>query len=73
VPQVLLECLTKQDPSTLLDNLLQSLREDHAKLYFAQPVANLRLKLAQFIRHHAEPMDSLGVRAIAHLIQDVAP
>ncbi|MDH0620337.1 DUF4123 domain-containing protein [Pseudomonas fulva] len=72
VPQVLLDYLTKQDPATLLDNLLQSLHEDHAQLYFAQPVANLRLKLAQFIRYHAEPTDSLGTRVIAHLTQDVA-
>ncbi|QXH44767.1 DUF4123 domain-containing protein [Pseudomonas xanthosomatis] len=73
VPQALLDHLTQQDPSTLIDNLLQTLREDHADLYFAQPEANLRLKVAQFVRYHAEPMDSLGERVVDHLIQEVAP
>lgn len=73
VPQALLDRLVEQDPSTLIDNLLQTLREAHADLYFAQPEANLRLKLAQFIRYHAEPTEGLGERVIAQLIQDVAP
>lgn len=55
VPPAVVGALMNKDPSTLIDNLMQWLREERPALYFALPEANLEHK----IRHHlrGNPMD----------------
>ncbi|MGC1331827.1 DUF4123 domain-containing protein [Pseudomonas sp.] len=71
VPSALLEQLSTADPSTLVDNLMQWLREDHSPLYFALPESNLRLKVEHFVKRAAAPQETLGTRVRAYLEQEV--
>lgn len=50
VPADLLERLAAADPTTLVDNLLQWLKQEEAPLYYQLPAANLRLKIDRFVR-----------------------
>ncbi|MFI8747203.1 DUF4123 domain-containing protein [Pseudomonas sp. NPDC077186] len=72
VPSALLTALSQDDPSTLVDNLMQLLREDHPELYFAFPEANLRLKTEHFIRHATYTEDTLAGLFEAHLEKELA-
>lgn len=71
VPQALLDQLSQEDPSTLVENLLQWLREDHSALYFALPKTNLRLKIEHFVKRAAAPQETLSTRVRAYLEQEV--
>lgn len=71
VPASLLGKLNEQDPTPLVDNLMQWLREDHAELYFAFPEPNLRLKTEHFVRHGQHTEDTLAGRFKAHLEQEL--
>lgn len=71
VPAALLDKLNEQDPTPLVDNLMQWLREDHAELYFAFPEPNLRLKTEHFVRHGQHMEDTLAGRFKAHLEQEL--
>lgn len=71
VPQALLDQLNSEDPSTLVDNLMQWLREEHSPLYFALPESNLRLKVEHFVKRAATPQETLSTRVRAYLEQEV--
>ena len=71
VPATLLNKLNEEDPTPLVDNLMQWLREDHAELYFAFPEPNLRLKTEHFVRHSQHMEDTLAGRFKAHLEQEL--
>ncbi|PAU64613.1 hypothetical protein BZL41_09415, partial [Pseudomonas sp. PIC25] len=73
VPPGLLAQLNGEDPAPLVDDLMQWLREEHAGLYFVLPEANLRRKVAHFVRHHPDPLDDLSGRLKDSLEKDLAP
>lgn len=69
VPQSLIAALMHEDPSTLVDNLMQWLREEHPALYFAFPEANLKRKVGHHVR--GTPMDELTKkRLLAQLAKE---
>lgn len=73
VPRALAMALTAEDPSTLVDNLMQWLLEDHAELYFAIPQQNLRHKVERFVRRTSITEDNYSGQLLAHLEYEVTP
>ncbi|MBD9425937.1 DUF4123 domain-containing protein [Pseudomonas sp. PDM15] len=73
VPQALASALTEENPSTLVDNLMQWLLEQHAELYFAVPQKNLRHKVERFVRRTPITEDNYSGRLRAHLEYEVTP
>lgn len=70
VPKELLDGLTKENPSTVIDNLMQWLREDCPELYFAFPENNLQRKVERFVRHQPNTED-MAERLAAQLTKEV--
>ncbi|MCV2223236.1 DUF4123 domain-containing protein [Pseudomonas mercuritolerans] len=67
VPKGLLEGLSKDNPATLVSNLMQWLEEDRPDLYTAWPENNLKLKITRFVRRPDAPQN-LKEALISHLI-----
>ncbi|WP_236168084.1 DUF4123 domain-containing protein [Pseudomonas atacamensis] len=67
VPKGLLEGLSKDNPATLVSNLMQWLEEDRPDLYTAWPENNLKLKITRFVRRPDAPQN-LKEALIIHLI-----
>ncbi|AMT87485.1 MULTISPECIES: DUF4123 domain-containing protein [Pseudomonas] len=67
VPKGLLEGLSKDNPATLVSNLMQWLEEDRPDLYTAWPENNLKLKITRFVRRPDAPQN-LKEALINHLI-----
>jgi len=67
VPKPLLDSLTKENPTTLIGNLLQWLEEDRPDIYTAWPENNLKLKVSRFVRRPNAP-DNLKEALLNHLI-----
>ncbi|WKV84898.1 DUF4123 domain-containing protein [Pseudomonas sp. B24_DOA] len=67
VPKGLLEGLSKDNPATLVSNLMQWLEEDRPDLYTAWPDNNLKLKITRFVRRPDAPQN-LKEALINHLI-----
>lgn len=67
VPKGLLEGLSKDNPATLVSNLMQWLEEDRPDLYTAWPENNLKLKITRFVRRPDTPQN-LKEALINHLI-----
>ncbi|KIF55341.1 hypothetical protein NX10_25775 [Pseudomonas fluorescens] len=67
VPKGLLEGLSKDNPATLVSNLMQWLEEDRPDLYTAWPENNLKLKITRFVRRPDAPQNLKEV-LINHLI-----
>jgi hypothetical protein len=70
VPKELLDGLNKENPSTVIDNLMQWLREDCPELYFAFPENNLHRKVERFVRHQPNTED-MAERLAAQLTKEV--
>ena len=66
IPQSLITTLMKVDPSMLVDNLMQWLREEHPALYFALPEANLKHKIKHHLR--GKPTDELTKKRLLALL-----
>ncbi|MGF6318563.1 DUF4123 domain-containing protein [Pseudomonas frederiksbergensis] len=67
VPKKLLDSLAKQNPSTLIGNLMQWLEEERPDIYAAYPESNLKLKVARFVRRPDAP-ENLNEALLNHLI-----
>jgi hypothetical protein len=67
VPKELLDTLAKENPTTLIGNLMQWLEEDHPDIYTAWPESNLRLKVSRFVRRPDAPKN-LKEALLNHLI-----
>ncbi|WP_164707058.1 DUF4123 domain-containing protein [Pseudomonas viridiflava] len=67
VPQPLLDQLTKKDPVTLIDNLMQWLTEERPDIYVAFPESILRRKIDHFVRS-TDVSTSLNEALLNHLI-----
>ena len=67
VPQPLLDQLTKKDPVTLIDNLMQWLSEERPDIYVAFPESILRHKIGHFVRR-TDVSTSLNEALLNHLI-----
>ena len=67
VPTGLLDGLAKQNPSTLIGNLMQWLGEERPDIYAAYPESNLKLKIARFVRRVDAPKN-LNEALLNHLI-----
>ncbi|MEO4015533.1 DUF4123 domain-containing protein [Pseudomonas rossensis] len=67
VPKSLLDSLTKENPSTLIGNLLQWLEEERPDIYNAWPENNLKLKVSRFVRRPDAPKN-LKEALLNHLI-----
>ena len=67
VPKGLLDGLSKDNPATLVSNLMQWLEADRPDLYTAWPENNLKLKITRFVRRPDAPQN-LKEALINHLI-----
>lgn len=67
VPKSLLDGLTRENPATLIGNLMQWLEEDRPDIYTAWPEHNLQLKVARFVRRPDTPQN-LKEALLNHLI-----
>ncbi|MDR9754991.1 DUF4123 domain-containing protein [Pseudomonas sp. SZMC_28357] len=67
VPKALLGSMAERDPSTLINNLMQWLSEEHPDFYTAYPEGNLRHKVARFVRRPDQP-DTLNEALLNYLI-----
>ncbi|MBP5949593.1 DUF4123 domain-containing protein [Pseudomonas sp. P42] len=67
VPKPLLDSLAKENPTTLIGNLMQWLEEDRPDIYAAWPESNLRLKVSRFVRRPDAPKN-LKEALLNHLI-----
>jgi hypothetical protein len=67
VPKPLLDSLTKENPSTLIGNLMQWLEEERPDIYTAWPENNLKLKVTRFVRRPDAPKN-LKEALLNHLI-----
>lgn len=71
VPPSLLSQMANNDPSPIIDNLLQWLKEDYAELYFSFPEPNLRQKVARFVARTSLTEDHYSGLLKAHLEHEV--
>ena len=67
VPKELLDGLTKENPTTLIGNLMQWLEEERPDIYTAWPENNLKLKVTRFVRRPDAPKN-LQEALLNHLI-----
>jgi hypothetical protein len=67
VPKPLLDGLAKENPTTLINNLMQWLEEDRPDIYTAWPENNLKLKISRFVRRPDAPKN-LKEALLNHLI-----
>lgn len=67
VSKPLLDGLTKENPTTLISNLMQWLEEDRPDIYTAWPENNLKLKISRFVRRPDAPKN-LKEALLNHLI-----
>ena len=67
VPKALLDGLAKENPTTLINNLMQWLEEDRPDIYTAWPENNLKLKISRFVRRPDAPKN-LKEALLNHLI-----
>ena len=67
VPKDLLNGLAKENPTTLISNLMQWLEEDRPDIYTAWPENNLKLKISRFVRRPDAPKN-LKEALLNHLI-----
>jgi len=67
VPKELLDGLAKENPTTLISNLMQWLEEDRPDIYNAWPENNLKLKVSRFVRRPDAPKN-LKEALLNHLI-----
>jgi hypothetical protein len=67
VPDPLLDGLAKENPTTLISNLMQWLEEDRPDIYTAWPESNLKLKVSRFVRRPDAPKN-LKEALLNHLI-----
>ncbi|WP_336354960.1 DUF4123 domain-containing protein [Pseudomonas granadensis] len=67
VPKALLDGLGKDNPTTLIANLMQWLEEDRPDIYSAWPENNLKLKVSRFVRRPDAPKN-LKEALLNHLI-----
>lgn len=70
VPAELLKQLSKEDPTALVDNLMQWLEEDVNDLYLSWPERNLRLKIEHFVRRN-ESSSTVQKDLLDYLIQEL--
>lgn len=71
VPRELLDGLTKDNPSTVIGNMMQWLEEEHADLYFSFPESNLRQKVARFVKRTSLTEENFSGLLKAHLESEV--
>ncbi|QQZ42376.1 DUF4123 domain-containing protein [Pseudomonas sp. SK3(2021)] len=71
VPEVLIKKLAEDDPSTVIDNMMQWLLEDHAELYFSFPESNLRQKVTRFVKRTPLTEENYTGLLKAHLENEV--
>nr|WP_253219609.1 DUF4123 domain-containing protein [Pseudomonas chlororaphis] len=71
VPEALVKKLTEDDPSTVIDNMMQWLLEDHAELYFSFPESNLRQKVTRFVKRTPLTEENYTGLLKAHLENEV--
>jgi hypothetical protein len=67
VPKELLDGLAKENPTTLISNLMQWLEEERPDIYNAWPENNLKLKVSRFVRRPDAPKN-LKEALLNHLI-----
>ncbi|WP_263294658.1 DUF4123 domain-containing protein [Pseudomonas sp. A-RE-19] len=67
VPKDLLDGLTKENPTTLIGNLMQWLEEERPDIYTTWPENNLKLKVTRFVRRPDAPKN-LKEALLNHLI-----
>ncbi|RBJ73630.1 hypothetical protein C3L29_034245, partial [Pseudomonas sp. MWU12-2534b] len=67
VPKDLLDGLAKDNPTTLISNLMQWLEEDRPDIYNAWPENNLKLNVSRFVRRPDAPKN-LKEALLNHLI-----
>ncbi|WP_460372709.1 DUF4123 domain-containing protein [Pseudomonas sp. Tul1A2] len=67
VPKALLDGLAKENPTTLISNLMQWLEEDRPDIFTAWPENNLKLKISRFVRRPDAPKN-LKEALLNHLI-----
>ncbi|MGY4814542.1 DUF4123 domain-containing protein [Pseudomonas chlororaphis subsp. piscium] len=71
VSEALVKKLAEDDPSTVIDNMMQWLLEDHAELYFSFPESNLRQKVTRFVKRTPLTEENYTGLLKAHLENEV--
>nr|WP_170206254.1 DUF4123 domain-containing protein [Pseudomonas caspiana] len=71
VPKTLLDGLMTKNPSTVVGNMMQWLKEDHAELYFSFPESNLQQKVARFVKRTPLTEENYTGLLKAHLENEV--
>ncbi|GFM95067.1 DUF4123 domain-containing protein [Pseudomonas cichorii] len=72
VPKDLLESLMAENPSTVIGNMMQWLRDEHADLYFSFPESNLQKKVARFVKRTPLTEENFTGLLKAYLENEVA-
>ncbi|VVP43328.1 hypothetical protein PS880_04962 [Pseudomonas fluorescens] len=68
-PQALLDSLVEDDPTTLIDNIMQWLEDERPDIYNIWPESNLKLKITRFVRASNAPKN-LKQALLNHLAQE---
>ena len=71
VPDDLLDSLAEQDLNTVIDNLMQWLKDAHAPLYASIGEAHLRLKVEHFVQRSSPTQRKDSGLLLAHVQQEV--
>lgn len=71
VPKDLLNTLAEKDSSTVIDNLLQWLKETQTELYFSLPESGLRQKVEHFVTLSDSNQDDDKQRFMTYLQQEL--
>lgn len=69
VEQTLLNQLTEQDPTTLVENLMEWLKEENSAIFYQYPEHNIRSKVTYFVENNEYTADTVTNQLVDYLIQ----
>lgn len=72
VEQTLVNQLTQQNPTTLIDNLMQWLKEENSELFYRYPENNIRSKVTHFVENNEYTADTVANQLLDYFIEEGA-
>lgn len=70
VEKELLNKLTEQNPTSLINNLMQWLKEENSAFFYQYPESNVRSKVTYFVENHEYSADTVANQLLDYLTQE---
>lgn len=70
VEQQLLDQLTEEDPTTLIDNLMKWLKEENSAIFYQYPENNIRSKVIHFVENNEYTAETVANQLLDYFIRE---